>query len=111
MQPSVNFLIPTYLDVNEAMPRPHEIGAPNSLLQESVMPGQGILISSALDTIAAGICDPNVPPGAGRPLRLHLLEEEARPGHAQVREEHHGVRPLQACRLPDWPVHQGRTQP
>ena len=61
--------------------------------------------------VQAEICHPDVPAGAGRSLRLHLFEEDARPGHALVREEHHGVRPLQADRIPDRPVHQGRAQP
>ena len=61
--------------------------------------------------VQAEIRDPDVPAGAGRSLRLHLFEEEARPGHALVREEHHGVRPIQADRIPDRPVHQGRAQP
>ena len=49
--------------------------------------------------VQAEICHPDVPAGAGRSLRLHLFEEEPRPGHALVREEHHGVRPLQAHRI------------
>ena len=57
--------------------------------------------------VQAEIRHPDVPAGAGRPLRLHLFQEEARPGHALVREEHHGVGALQADRIPDRPVHQG----
>ena len=49
--------------------------------------------------VQAEIRHADVPAGAGRSLRLHLFEEEARPGHALVREEHHGVRSLQADRV------------
>ncbi len=61
--------------------------------------------------VQAEICHPDVPAGAGRPLRLHLFQEEARPGYALVREEHHGLGTVQAHRLPGRPVRQGRAQP
>ena len=40
-----------------------------------------------------------LPAGAGRPVRLHLQEGDSRQGPALVREERHGLRPLQVRRL------------
>ena len=46
------------------------------------------------------------------PIRTRdLREEDPRQGPALVREEHHGLRPVQVRQLRDWPVDQGDAQP
>ena len=57
------------------------------------------------------IRDRRVPAGARRSLHLDLQEGDPRQGPALVREEHHGLRPVQVRRLRDRPVDQGRAQP
>ena len=61
--------------------------------------------------VPAEIRHHRVPAGARRPLRLHLQEGDPRQGPALVREEHHGLGPVQVRRLRDRPVDQGRAQP
>ena len=50
-------------------------------------------------------------PALADPVRLDLQESDPRQGPALVREEHHGLRPVQIRRLRDRPVDQGRAQP
>ncbi len=50
-------------------------------------------------------------PALADPYRLDLQEGDPRQGSALVREEHHGLRPVQVRRLRDRPVDQGRAQP
>ena len=57
------------------------------------------------------IRDRCIPAGARRPVCLDLREEDHRQGPALVRKEHHGLGPVQICRLPDRPVDQRRAQP
>ena len=57
------------------------------------------------------IRDDRVPAGARRPVQLDLQEEDSRQGPALVREEHHGLGPLQIRRLRERPVDQGGAQP
>ena len=61
--------------------------------------------------LPAQVRDDGVPAGARRSLHLHLQEGDPRQGSALVREEHHGLRPVQVRRVRDRPVDQGRAQP
>ena len=61
--------------------------------------------------VPAEIRDRRLPAGARRSLRLDLQEGDPRQGSALVREEHHGLRPVQVRRLRGRPVDQGRAQP
>src|SRR5580704_10278628 len=61
--------------------------------------------------VSSEVCDRRLPAGARRSLCLDLQEGNPRQGSALVREERHGLGPVQVRRIPARPVDQGRSQP